>query len=167
MLDSEGDCGGREASRPEAGTHDAGSRCACGAGEFREGEGSCAPADLLCPLPANGLTQAELDAGLISAAEGNDLAGVCEYLRRGANVDARESGRYYKRTALMIATTDGRLELAKLLYANGADVNLDGGNHDGYDVGRGWTALQYSGAAGRPELAGWLLDSGAELNSNG
>ena len=116
-------------------------------------------------LSANGLTQAQLDAGLISAAEGNDLAGACEYLRRGANVDARESGRYYKRTALMIATTDGRLELAKLLYANGADVNLDGGNHDGYDVGRGWTALQYSGAAGRPELAGWLLDSGAELNS--
>ena len=122
----------------------------------------------LCPsgsLSANGLTQAQLDAGLISAAEGNDLAGACEYLRRGANVDARESGRYYKRTALMIATTDGRLELAKLLYANGADVNLAGGNHDGYDVGRGWTALQYSGAAGRPELAGWLLDSGAELNS--
>ena len=116
-------------------------------------------------LSANGLTQAQLDAGLISAAEGNDLAGACEYLRRGANVDARESGRYYKRTALMIATTDGRLELAKLLYANGADVNLDGGNHNGYDVGRGWTALQYSGAAGRPELAGWLLDSGAELNS--
>ena len=122
----------------------------------------------LCPsgsLSANGLTQAQLDAGLISAAEGNDLAGACEYLRRGANVDARESGRYYKRTALMIATTDGRLELAKLLYANGADVNLDGGNHNGYDVGRGWTALQYSGAAGRPELAGWLLDSGAELNA--
>ena len=122
----------------------------------------------LCPsgsLSANGLTQAELDAGLISAAEDNDLEGACEYLRRGANVDARESGRYYKRTALMIATTDGRLELAKLLYANGADVNLDGGNHDGRDVGRGWTALQYSGAAGRPELAGWLLDSGAELNS--
>ena len=116
-------------------------------------------------LSANGLTQAQLDAGLISAAEGNNLAGACEYLRRGANVDARESGRYYKRTALMIATTDGRLELAKLLYANGADVNLDGGNHNGYDVGRGWTALQYSGAAGRPELAGWLLDSGAELNS--
>ena len=116
-------------------------------------------------LSANGLTQAQLDAGLISAAEGNDLAGACEYLRRGANVDARESGRYYKRTALMIATTDGRLELAKLLYANGADVNLAGGNHNGYDVGRGWTALQYSGAAGRPELAGWLLDSGAELNS--
>ena len=116
-------------------------------------------------LSTNGLAQAELDAGLISAAEDNDLEGACEYLRRGANVDARESGRYYKRTALMIATTDGRLELAKLLYANGADVNLAGGNHDGYDVGRGWTALQYSGAAGRPELAGWLLDSGAELNS--
>ena len=93
------------------------------------------------------------------------MEGACEYLRRGANVDARESGRYYKRTALMIATTDGRLELAKLLYANGADVNLDGGNHDGNDVGRGWTALQYAGVADRLELVGWLLDSGAELDA--
>ena len=133
----------------------------CGVAEVVTAETVCASGS----LSANGQTQAQLDAGLISAAEGNDLAGTCEYLRRGANVDARESGRYYKRTALMIATTDGRLELAKLLYANGADVNLAGGNHNGYDVGRGWTALQYSGAAGRPELAGWLLDSGAELNS--
>ena len=133
----------------------------CGAAEVVTAETVCESGS----LSSNGQTQAQLDAGLITAAEGNDLAGACEYLRRGANVDARESGRYYKRTALMIATTDGRLELAKLLYANGADVNLAGGNHNGYDVGRGWTALQYSGAAGRPELAGWLLDSGAELNS--
>ena len=86
----------------------------------------------LCPsgsLSANGLTQAELDAGLVSAAQGNDLPGSCEYLRRGANVDARESGLYYKRTALMIAANDGFLDLAKLLHDNGADVNLHGGSH--------------------------------------
>ena len=119
-------------------------------------------------LSANGLTQAQLDAGLISAAEGNDLPGACEYLRRGANVDARESGRYYKRTALMIAANDGFLDLAKLLHANGADVNLYGGTHDGNFYGRdrrGYPALHYAGVAGHPELVGWLLDSGAELNS--
>ena len=119
-------------------------------------------------LSANGLTQAQLNAGLISAAEGNDLPGACEYLRRGANVDARESGRYYKRTALMIAANDGFLDLAKLLHANGADVNLYGGTHDGNFYGRdrrGYPALHYAGVAGHPELVGWLLDSGAELNS--
>ena len=119
-------------------------------------------------LSTNGLAQAQLDAGLISAAERNDLPGACEYLRRGANADARESGRYYKRTALMIAANDGFLDLAKLLHANGADVNLYGGTHDGNFYGRdrrGYPALHYAGVAGHPELVGWLLDSGAELNS--
>ena len=34
-------------------------------------------------LSANGQTQAQLDAGLVSAAEGNDLTSACDYLRRG------------------------------------------------------------------------------------
>ena len=122
----------------------------------------------LCPsgsLSANGLTQAQLDAGLISAAQGNDLPGSCEYLRRGANVDARESGLYYKRTALMIAANDGFLDLAKLLHANGADVNLHGGSHDGGQYDRGWSALHYAAVAGNAEFARWLLDSGAEVDT--
>ena len=116
-------------------------------------------------LSANGLTQAQLDAGLISAAEDNDLEGACEYLRRGANVDARESGRYYKRTALMIAANDGFLDLAKLLHANGADVNLHGGSHDGGLYARGWSALMYAAVAGNVEIARLLLDAGAEIES--
>ena len=115
-------------------------------------------------LPANGMTQAGLDAGLISAAEANDLAAACEWLRRGADVEARESGRYYGRTALMIAANDGFLGLAKLLHANGADVNLGGGNHDGHLYGRGWSALHYAAAAGYAEMAEWLLNSGAVLD---
>ena len=122
----------------------------------------------LCPsgsLSANGLAQAQLDAELISAARDNDLAGACEYLRRGANVDARESGRYYKRTALMIAANEGFLDLAKLLHANGADVNLHGGSHDGGQYSRGWSALHYAAVAGDAEFARWLLDSGAEVDT--
>ena len=122
----------------------------------------------LCPsgsLSANGLTQAQLDAGLVSAAQGNDLPGSCEYLRRRANVDARESGLYYKRTALMIAANDGFLDLAKLLHANGADVNLHGGSHDGGQYDRGWSALHYAAVAGNAEFARWLLDSGAEVDT--
>ena len=114
-------------------------------------------------LSADGQTQAQLDAGLLSAAEGNDLAGACEYLRRGANVDARESD--YKRTALMIAANNGFLDFAKLLHANGVDVNLHGGSHDGGLYGRGWSALHYSAVAGNVEIARLLLDAGAEIES--
>ena len=163
---------------------------ACGAGEFRDGEGSCLPilgADLLCPsetMPANGLTQAELDAGLISAAQANNLEDVCEYLRRGASVEAQEQSGTYRRTALMIAAYDRYLELAKLLHANGADVNSrvgNGGMGGRANPGRwrthgdsGFTALMYAAgaagaagsaeAAGRAEMVGWLLDNGADPN---
>ena len=142
---------------------------ACLAGEFRGQSGNCSPilgADSLCPagtMPANGLTQAQLNAGLLSAAEENDLPGACEHLRRGADVDARESD--YKRTALMISANNGFLDFAKLLHANGADVNLHGGSHDGGLYGRGWSALHYSAVAGNVEIARWLLDAGAELES--
>ena len=130
----------------------------------------------LCPsgsLSANGLTQAELDAGLISAARDNDLEGVCEHLRRGANVEAQESEwRYHKRTALMIAATDGYLDLAKLLRANGADVNRQGGNyHNGIDSAapsngnRRMPALHYAAGAGHKDFAEWLLAEGADLHA--
>ena len=123
-------------------------------------------------LSANGMTQAQLDAGLISAARGNDLAGVCEYLRRGANVDAQESEwRYYKRTALMIAAMDGNLELGKLLRRNGADVNLQVGNYNNsedahhYQGNRRMPALHYAAGAGRKEFVEWLLSEGANVRA--
>ena len=123
-------------------------------------------------LSANGKTQAQLDAGLIAAARGNDLAGVCEYLRRGANVDAQESEwRYYKRTALMIAAMDGNLELGKLLRRNGADVNLQVGNYNNsvdahhYQGNRRMPALHYAAGAGRKEFVEWLLSEGANVRA--
>ena len=131
--------------------------------------------DTICTagsLSANGLTQRRLNAGLISAARGNDLAGVCEYLRRGANVDAQESEwRYYKRTALMIAAMDGNLELGKLLRRNGADVNLQVGNYNNsvdahhYQGNRRMPALHYAAGAGRKEFVEWLLSEGANVRA--
>ena len=138
----------------------------------------------LCPsgsLSANGLTQAELDAGLVSAAQANNLEDVCEHLRRGASVEAQEQSGTYRRTALMIAAYDRYLDLAKLLHANGADVNSRVGNGGGGGTawpGRwnthadtGFTALMYAAgaagsaaAAGRAEMVGWLLDNGADPN---
>ena len=141
----------------------------------------------LCPsgsLSANGLTQAELDAGLVSAAQANNLEDVCEHLRRGASVEAQEQSGTYRRTALMIAAYDRYLDLAKLLHANGADVNSRVGNGGGGGTawpGRwnthadtGFSALMYAAgaagaagsaaAAGRAEMVGWLLDNGADPN---
>ena len=124
-------------------------------------------------LSADGLSQRRLNAGLISAARGNDLAGVCEYLRRGANVDAQESEwRYYKRTPLMIAATDGNLELGKLLRRNGADVNFQGGNYrndiDSAPPSNGdrkTPALHYAAGAGHKDFVEWLLSEGADLHA--
>ena len=123
-------------------------------------------------LSADGKTQAQLDAGLIAAAEGNDLPGVCEHLRRGANIEARKTGNL--RTALMIAALDGHLGVAELLVNNGADVNYRGGN-GGYggrpNPGRwrdypdsNWPALLYAaGWNGRITIARLLLDNGANI----
>ena len=150
-----------------------------------EAEFSAAPslAGPLCPagtLPANGMTQAELDAGLIAAAKANDLAGACEYLRRGADVDARGANprfwdaelkvwTYSHWTGLMIAADGGYLELAHLLVANGADVD----EHSDFS-GRsavlqlyygGWTALHYGLNRGHRDLIRYLLDSGADVHA--
>ena len=117
-------------------------------------------------LSANGKTQRQLDAGLISAAKANDLPGVCEHLRRGADIEARENTQRFRRTALMIAASDGFLDLAKLLYANGANVNRQAGNHRGWhNDSPGWSALHYAATAGHANIVSWLLDSGADVDA--
>ena len=143
-----------------------------------EAEFSAAPslAGPLCPagtLPANGMTQDALDAGLILAARGNDLAGACEYLRRGANVDAWENFvPVYKRgaierTPLAIAAMEGWLELARLLLNNGGEVNWQSGRRLSggvYDATAGWSALHHAAGAGHLEVSRLLLDRGAEID---
>ena len=120
-------------------------------------------------LSANGLTQAQLDAGLLSAAKANDLAKVCEHLRRGADMNARDRFHapdgLHRRTPLMLAAVDNRLELAKLLVGNGASVNYQSGGPDlERQDGAGWSALMYAAGAGQVETATYLLDQGAEIN---
>ena len=83
---------------------------------------SLATAD--CPagsLPANGLTQAALNLALRAAARGGDSAGVCEALRRGAEVNDDQGGTEF--TPLQEAVHAGHLRAAELLLANGAEVN--------------------------------------------
>ena len=154
----------------------------------------------LCPagtLPANGMTQAELNLTLHAAAAATDTAEICEALRRGAEVDARYSG---NRTPLGLvaasqnspgATTDA----AKMLLANGADPDLHdddyrwtalhwamrrslelmkallagGANADVLDK-YDWTPLHWAvrlGGEGGATRARLLLDGGADVNMRG
>ena len=140
---------------------------ACPAGYENNGEDACglaaATAETICEsgdLPANGMTRAELGAAMLWKARQNDLAGVCEYLRRGADIEAQEDPQtYYNRTALMIAAGRGYLELAKMLHANGANVNAKRGN--------GWTPLHDATRWGRFAVAEFLLNNGADVNARG
>ena len=91
----------------------------------------------LCPagsLPANGMSQAELNLTLQAAAVAADTAGICEALRRGAEVDARYSGNTTP-LGLVAASRnlpDATADAAKMLLANGADTDL----HDDIIAGR-------------------------------
>ena len=115
----------------------------------------------LCPagtLPANGMTQAELNLTLQAAAVAADTAGICEALRRGAESDARYSG---NRTPLALVAAsrhspDATADAAKLLLANGADPDV----HD--DTYR-WTALHWA-IRRSSELMTALLAGGANAD---
>ena len=102
-------------------------------------------------LPANGMTQAELDAGLLSVAQrGNYLASACEYLRRGANV---ETGGH-DNTPLAVASSYGRAGLARLFLNNGADPNRDNA-----------LPLRRAAVLGHTEVVRALLDGGARIDA--
>ena len=130
----------------------------------------------LCPsesLSANGLTQAQLDAGLISAAKANNLTNACEYLRRGANIEAEDAPvRHWgddviERTPLVIAAVYGRLELARLLLNNGANVDWQSARQRPvreYDIVAGWSALALAAGAGHRDVVELLLDQGADID---
>ena len=127
----------------------------------------------LCPsgsLSANGLTQAQLDAGLVSAAKANDLTSACEYLRRGADVETREATPFYaehRRTPLMIAANLGFVDFAGLLLGNGANVNRQIVQFARITVtaGGGWSALLYASGSGHRDMVEYLLDQGADIRA--
>ena len=131
-----------------------------------EAEFSAAPslAGPLCPtgtLPANGLTQEELDAGLIAAVLANDLGSACEYLRRGASAEARTLNRRLLKDdpALNIAARESFLDMAKLLVAHGAGLGA-------YRIPYHSHVAPLYGAArrGHLDMAAFLIESGADVN---
>lgn len=97
---------------------------------------------------------------LIDQASSGNLKAVRGLIDTGANVDAQDEQR---RTALMLASKKGHLEIVKTLVNAGATLNLQS-NEGGYG---GNTALMYACRHGHLEIMKILIDSGANLNLRG
>ena len=111
-------------------------------------------------LPAEGLTQAELDAGLLDAAAGNQAKEVCKWIRRGANIHARTRDEWWHargKTPLHVAAENNAYKTAKLLIDNGAEVTLTSPN--------GYTPLHETMEHGETKIMELLLDNGANVDA--
>jgi ankyrin repeat protein len=90
--------------------------------------------------------------GLLEAAAKGDVAAIQRALAAGVKVDIRDADR---RTPLLIATHNNRVEAARVLVAAGADVNAKDNIED--------TPYLYAGAEGRIEILKMTLGAGANL----
>lgn len=102
----------------------------------------------------------QTDAGkaLIQAVAAGDLAGVKQALSQGAPLEARnEQGR----TGLILAAHAGALDIAKILVQHGADVNARTTTEFGS------TVLSFAIEGKNPELAAFLIESGALVDGKG
>lgn len=84
-----------------------------------------------------------------------DLAKVKQLIeQQGVNVNAKYAGG----TALMLASTEGHLEIVKYLISKGADINAKSD--------KGWTALMAaSGEKGHLDVVKYLISKGADINA--
>ena len=98
------------------------------------------------------------DESLLEAAATGELAAAKAALEKGAKVDVRDDRGW---SPLMIAGKEGYFEVVKLLVAKGADVNA------GSTSKIGSTVLGFSVGSDSPELMGFLMDHGAEVNRTG
>ena len=107
-----------------------------------------------CPagsLPRGDHTQEQLDDNLHAAGWDLSAERVCEWLRRGADVNARRG----HETLLHVAAW-GAHEIAALLIANGADVNAQGRRDE--------TPLYAAATWDDREMAVLLIANGADVN---
>lgn len=88
---------------------------------------------------------------LVTAAREGSANALDALLAAGAKGDARSS---YGDTALMLASLNGRLEIAKKLRAKGAALDYPG-----------WTPLIYAATGGHDEVVKYLLGEGAKINA--
>jgi ankyrin repeat protein len=99
----------------------------------------------------NGLTP---ELALLAAIEANDVPGVINWIKRGANVNQRGPLPY---TVLMIAAGRGYVQITDLLLSAGADVHA-------LDSTLGASALHKAAQSGVVEVARLLLEHGAFIN---
>jgi len=97
---------------------------------------------------------------LIDQASRGNLKSVRDLIDAGVNVDAQDE---QKRTALMLASKNGHLDIVKTLVNAGAALNLQG-NEGGYG---GNTALMYACRHSHLEVVKILISAGANLNLQG
>jgi cytohesin len=98
----------------------------------------------------------ELAGRLFDAVAAGDVRAVRRALTDGAQPNTRRDGA----TALHVAVHDGHLEIAALLLAQGADVELRDGYFD-------HTPLELSLGGVRLEMVELLLARGADVNARG
>jgi len=108
----------------------------------------------LVPLHGLAATPAGADQQLIQAAGRGDLPLLKKLLAAGTSVTARDQR---KRTALLAATQENRIEAARLLIAAGADVNAKDDIED--------SPYLLAGARGYLEILRATLAAGADLKS--
>ncbi len=104
------------------------------------------------PTPAQ--LAPEETALLAEWAKVGDALAVQRMLEQGACVEAVSAD---GTTALMLASSAGHLEVARLLLAHNAQVNA--ANHDGE------TALHYAVRDNKPEIVTLLLENGAKVDA--
>lgn len=93
------------------------------------------------------------DEKMMIAAANGDPSKVQSYIKKGANVNARNSTRW---SALAYAAKFNHLDVAKVLVENGADINQK--------VNTGATALQIALNTGNFEIADYLVSQKADVN---
>jgi ankyrin repeat protein len=93
-------------------------------------------------------------APLFAAVEQNDEAAVAKLITEGVAIDDRNAD---GETALLVATHDNRVDIARLLILAGADVNAKDRIHD--------SPYLYAGARGHLEILKLTLSHGADLKS--
>ncbi|MDD2671058.1 MAG: ankyrin repeat domain-containing protein [Syntrophales bacterium] len=121
---------------------------------------SLAAAGLMALLATAACAFGDRDQRMITAAGLGDAARVESLLKRGADVNARETGgqlTFMRYTALMRAAGKGHTAAVRVLLARGADI------HAGDSEGR--TALMMAAQGGHQAIAEMLVGAGANIHA--
>ena len=94
------------------------------------------------------------NSGLRSAAQKGDIRAARAWIKKGANVNAKNDRGI---SALTLAVLNGRVKTAKFLLAKGAEI-------DARDI-NGYTPLIHAAAEGNIRMVKLLMDNGADLDA--